>query len=389
MSGVTSDAAAQSEPQQKRMPKNRGDTSLHIATANGRTETVKMLINGGSILNSRSDSDGFTPLMRACEHDQLSCAILLLDAGASITAKDQKGHTPLHWALICSEQITEELLERGAKPCSWKCLKCKANLRKRNESGEACEPCGDSDHPPKPLSPRMAKATPMPPPKPLDAKVTDKVELDRYEISMAKHIVSRDPDDPSWISFSSAEAPWTSMSVNPEMKKVFDEMEAVFETSKALGDKEMANEWMDRAEGLLLAWILKGITRSEKRAAQFRSLGRGWIFVQLSTLGINKMPSFRLTNSRTSFKWWFEGVPRVLRNRHDDFAQYFPDITDEVSKWTSGYDHRAELVFVVRGFYPGKSVISRRKVRADSYLTLPYLTLPYLTLYLVPYLTLP
>lgn len=129
---------------------------------------------------------------------------------------------------------------------------------------------------------------------------------------------------------------------------------------------------MERAESLLLSWIVKGFTLSAKRAAQFRSLGRGWTFVQLSmnhTLHGKAKTSERLrkagTGNRTRFKWWFEGVPRVLRNRQSEFKTMHPDITQEVNKWTVGYVHGAELVFVVRGFSPGGQLISRRKWREN------------------------
>ena len=59
-----------------------------------------------------SNSDGFTPLMRACEYDELACAEVLLDMGAKINAVDHKGHTALHWAFIHSPRITKLLLER-------------------------------------------------------------------------------------------------------------------------------------------------------------------------------------------------------------------------------------------------------------------------------------
>jgi hypothetical protein len=64
-----------------------------------------------------------------------------------------------------------------------------------------------------------------------------------------------------------------------------------------------------RAESLLHEWVVRAILQSEKRAARFRSLGRGWIFIQLSSNGVRHAGGKALDASehRTRFKWWFEG----------------------------------------------------------------------------------
>ena len=100
-----------------------------------------------------------------------------------------------------------------------------------------------------------------------------------------KRVVAKDPDDPSWISFTSSEAPWVPMSVDPEMQKTYDEREAIIRGGANPGpeSEKAADVWVSRAEQALHTWIVKGILMSEKRAAHFRSLGRGWIFIQLSS----------------------------------------------------------------------------------------------------------
>ena len=201
-----------------KMPRCRGDTALHTAAANGQEPTVRLLIKLGSDLESFSDSDGFTPLMRCCEYDQLECALVLLEQGASVAALDKKGHTPLHWSMMYSERITEVLLARGAKPCSWNCLKCKANVRKwgnrAGQSGTTSAADADSSQPsPKKgdgsgsqrASETPRRSMPAAPPQPVDRSKLSNAELDRLDIATAKFTVSRDPDDPNWIAFSSSE----------------------------------------------------------------------------------------------------------------------------------------------------------------------------------------
>ena len=41
-------------------------------------------------------------------------------------------------------------------------------------------------------------------------------------------------------------------------------------------DEKLLEEWIYKAEQYLHVWIVRGILTSEKRAAHFRALGRGW-----------------------------------------------------------------------------------------------------------------
>jgi hypothetical protein len=193
------------------------------------------------------------------------------------------------------------------------------------------------------------------------AKLPSKLELDRQDVAKEKSVVSTDPDDPHWIAFTSGEAAWAPC----PSQDIFDQYPSIVKA----GDLEAGTAWVSEAEEVLLIWIVRRITQSEKRAAQFRSLGRGWIFVQVSIPhSHSKATAQRGLRGTSRFKWWFEGVPRVMRNRQDEFAKFSPKMAHEVNKWTVGYDHSAELVFVVRGFTPGIATISRRRWTADHYM---------------------
>ena len=194
-----------------------------------------------------------------------------------------------------------------------------------------------------------------------------KEELDRLDVARCKQIFNNDPE-PSWIAFTPVEAKWINFSVDPRMSSVFDEL-AKLREERGPEQQELIVDWMCRAETVLHEWIVRAIVQSEKRAACFRSLGRGWIFIQLSSHGerLNKGIAMEALNHRTRFKWWFEGVERIVRNRSSEFHTTLNLPAGEVDKWLYGYQINAEIVFVLRGMAPAHATMSRRKWRADYY----------------------
>jgi ankyrin repeat protein len=77
-----------------------GLSPLHTAILSGKTrEVIKILDSpdGEVKMNSR-DIDGSTPLMTAVLTGRLAIARLLLQKGASIKAKDSRGHLALQYA---------------------------------------------------------------------------------------------------------------------------------------------------------------------------------------------------------------------------------------------------------------------------------------------------
>ena len=60
-------------------------------------------------------SDGYTPLMSACEHNNFAYVQFLVQHGADIHAKNSKGQTPIFGAYK-SLEIIQMLVKCGADP---------------------------------------------------------------------------------------------------------------------------------------------------------------------------------------------------------------------------------------------------------------------------------
>lgn len=72
------------------------ETALHVAAADGREKALKMLVSCGSRVNLEArSSNSRTPLHAACAARQLACVLILLQAGADISATEDTGRTPL------------------------------------------------------------------------------------------------------------------------------------------------------------------------------------------------------------------------------------------------------------------------------------------------------
>ncbi|XVU29099.1 ankyrin repeat domain-containing protein [Actinoplanes sp. CA-054009] len=87
-----------------------GETALHAAAAAGSAEAVRMLLGAGAQPRARRDN-GDTPLHRAATGD---IAELLIRAAREVTPDqhNEHGQTPLHCAR--DREVTEVLLRRGA-----------------------------------------------------------------------------------------------------------------------------------------------------------------------------------------------------------------------------------------------------------------------------------
>ncbi|CAE7344886.1 unnamed protein product [Symbiodinium sp. CCMP2456] len=175
------------------------------------------------------------------------------------------------------------------------------------------------------------------------------LELDRDDIQRLKEVMRPDPD---WISFSSTEARWINF--NPQMRAVFGR------SRSCRCDETAVNAWIDEAMSVLFHWISKQIIATDARAALFRSLGRGWIWIQLSSSGGREDKSKLPEEQRTRFKWWFENLSRVLRNRQHDIDKLKLK-GDMLKKYTTGYMPMSELVFLIYGIAPAMPIIGIQK----------------------------
>lgn len=187
------------------------------------------------------------------------------------------------------------------------------------------------------------------------------LDLDRLDVARLTGVMSSDPD---WIAFTSTDAKWINLT--PEMKMVF----ASWEMKSHDGAMALGQAWVDDVIRVLSSYISQQIIETASRAALFRSLGRGWIWIQLSSAGSRFDTKRDLVQAnRTRFKWWFEDLDRVLRNRKQELTQlnFIGDNVegDVLQKYTTGYMPLSEFVFLLRGIYPGKPNIGIQKWCAD------------------------
>jgi len=76
---------------------DKGRSSLHFASASGKTEIVKYLLSRGANPNI-SDERGNYPLHLAATGNHGDIVALLLNAGTNVNAKDGFGKTAIFWA---------------------------------------------------------------------------------------------------------------------------------------------------------------------------------------------------------------------------------------------------------------------------------------------------
>lgn len=83
-----------------------GYTALILASSNGRTEIVAMLLDAGANVNARTNTNywGSTALIRASENKHTEIVAMLLDNGADVNATDDDGDTALMRVINCNAE---------------------------------------------------------------------------------------------------------------------------------------------------------------------------------------------------------------------------------------------------------------------------------------------
>jgi serine/threonine-protein phosphatase 6 regulatory ankyrin repeat subunit B len=76
---------------------NSGETALILASWNGRTECVQLLIDSGADLNTQNNY-GSTALLWASRRGHTTCVQLLIDSGAHLNTQNNGDYTALLWA---------------------------------------------------------------------------------------------------------------------------------------------------------------------------------------------------------------------------------------------------------------------------------------------------
>ena len=100
-----------------------GSTALEIACAEGRPETVQILLDAGASVNIADETFGQLPIHRAAESGSIKTAQMLLDHardldhGSEVVIGDGMGQHPLHFAAEHGRpEMIQFLLDNGAKP---------------------------------------------------------------------------------------------------------------------------------------------------------------------------------------------------------------------------------------------------------------------------------
>ena len=85
------------------------DTQLCVASLNGHTEIVNVLIREGADVN-KAHKDGCTPLYVASENGHTEIVNVLIKEGADVNKAHNDGWTPLY---VASENVTKYSMHRG------------------------------------------------------------------------------------------------------------------------------------------------------------------------------------------------------------------------------------------------------------------------------------
>ena len=91
-----------------------GRTALHLASGNGLTPVVQLLIDAGADLNKEDDGNR-TPLHYASLEGYIEIVQYLIDAGADVNKGDDGNRSPLHLSVYeGNKTVLEQLIKAGA-----------------------------------------------------------------------------------------------------------------------------------------------------------------------------------------------------------------------------------------------------------------------------------
>lgn len=103
------------DPSVLNLPNDTGRTPLHLAAANCRIDEVKLLLDKGAVIESKS-RDLATPLHLAAQEGCKDVVDLLLTKGAELNPRDKDQRTPLDRAERYKQAaIVQLLLQKGGR----------------------------------------------------------------------------------------------------------------------------------------------------------------------------------------------------------------------------------------------------------------------------------
>lgn len=88
----------------------RSSTPLHRAASKGNQAIVQLLVSRNDLKINCKDNYGCTPLHLACEEDREDTAVLLVENGADIEARNRCSETPLD---LCSVKLARLLKSKA------------------------------------------------------------------------------------------------------------------------------------------------------------------------------------------------------------------------------------------------------------------------------------
>jgi len=93
-------------------PSEPPDISIQKAALDGNIVAIKQHLAAGTDVNAKDDQYGVTPLHDAAGKGHKEVAELLIAKGADVSAKNNRGFTPLHHA--ATKKLAELLITEGA-----------------------------------------------------------------------------------------------------------------------------------------------------------------------------------------------------------------------------------------------------------------------------------
>jgi ankyrin repeat protein len=101
-------------PESVNIKTSEGDTLLHAAASQGKTDIVRELLSYGADVNAKNN-DGITPIHNAAVNNNGEIVKILVSKGASVNIREKNGLTALHLvAFDGNESMTRLLIASGA-----------------------------------------------------------------------------------------------------------------------------------------------------------------------------------------------------------------------------------------------------------------------------------